>query len=440
MSRVLSRRTVLRGAGGLAVSLPLLHARRAEASAPFPLRFICFFQPNGTLPHRWWPEGGITEDAFTLNAIHEPLQAFKDELLILRGIDLKVTAEGPGEPHQKGMGALLTGTSLQQGEFVGGDGSRAGWASGKSIDQYLAERIGANTRVGSLLLGVRCEGSEVRQRLSYLGPGSPVPAENDPRRVFDNLFSDMAEPSPELTAIRRRRGSVLDQVAEQLRIATRRAGSLDRQKLDAHLTQLRDLERRLTATVMETPGCFKPGTPPPLDPASETAMPEISRLQLDLLVTAMACDLTRVSVVHYSHALNNLTMPWLESGHEGHFLSHLGDGDSRRPELETRDRWVAGEFAYLLDKLSKVPEGEGTMLDNTVLFWCNELSVGNIHSQIDMPFVLAGGGGGLRTGRYLQYARRSHNDLLVSILNLMGLGDTTWGNPNYCTGPLSGLT
>lgn len=444
MSRPLARRTVLRAAGGLALALPLLSTRRAEAQSGqvYPTRFICLCQPNGTLPSKWWPTPGMSESDFTLNTIHAPLERHKESLLILRGIDLEVSIkEGLGEPHQKGMGAMLTGTALLEGDFVGGDGSRAGWASGKSIDQHLAQRIGANTKIGSLLLGVRCDRSEVRQRLSYLGSGAPVPPENDPRKVFDTLFSDMVETvSPELQAIRRRRASVLDGVGEQLELASRRAGVEDRRKLEAHLTQLRDLERRLTANVMTGVGCGKPAQPDGVDLTADLSIPTISRQQIDLLVTAMACDLTRVGVMQYSCALNTVTMPWLGSHNEGHYLSHLGDSDERKPQLETRDQWVAGELAYLMDRLASVPEGEGTMLDHTVIFWCNELAVGNTHSQVDMPYVLAGRGGGLRPGRYLQFPRRSHNDVLVSLLNLMGVEETTWGNPNYCAGPLSGLT
>jgi hypothetical protein len=170
-------------------------------------------------------------------------------------------------------------------------------------------------------------------------------------------------------------------------------------------------------------------------------MPDILKLQIDLMVSAMACDLTRVGSIQVSNAKNHIRYPWLESLGDGHSLSHAGpSNDEARTELELRGNWLAQQFSYLLDRLDALPEGDGTMLDNTVVLWGNELAQGNIHSQVSMPFVLAGSAGGaLKTGRHIQYANRPHNDLLVTLLNAFGLEDTTFGDERFCTGPLSEL-
>jgi hypothetical protein len=161
----------------------------------------------------------------------------------------------------------------------------------------------------------------------------------------------------------------------------------------------------------------------------------------DLLVMALGCDITRVASLQWSRSVSNTRFTWLgiETGH--HDLSHHGDDDEAAVEaLTSINQWYATQFAALLTKLARVPEGDGTMLDNTLLLWCNELGKGNTHSRNDAPYVLAGGAGGaLEAGRFLEYDEQPHNDLLVSLLNLMGIDDETFGNPEWCNGPLAGL-
>ncbi len=437
-----SRRTLLKAAGGFSVALPLLPSLAARAEDTlFPRRLVIFYHPNGTLPGAWWPTDVLGETQFTLNKIHQPLAAYKNDLVLLKGVDLKSCAGGPGEPHQRGMGGVLTGRELLTGNFVGGDGSLAGWGSGASVDQVVAEKIGLKTKERSLQLGVRVNAAEVRTRLSYSGAGQPLPPQNDPRQVFNQLFSDFKLDNPELEKIRRRRASILDAVQGQFAALTPKLSGADRQKLEQHLTLVRDLESRLGAMGGPTSGesCALPEQPPELAPDSDTTMPEITRLQIDLLVMALACDLTRVGSLMLCGAIDAISYPWLGSSTDGHTLSHLGDSDPQKPQIISRDSWTASQLAYLLGKLKAIKEGAGTMLDNTLVLWTSEISVGNTHSQTDMPFVLAGRAGGLRTGRFLQYDHASHNDLLVSVLNAMGVEETTFGLPAFCHGPLPGL-
>jgi hypothetical protein len=170
-------------------------------------------------------------------------------------------------------------------------------------------------------------------------------------------------------------------------------------------------------------------------------LPAIADLLLDVLAAAFACDLTRVASYQISTSLNRLRYPWLDSLGEGHALSHSGPSDvDAHDQLIRRQTWHSGRLAYLLSRLASIPEVDGTtVLDNTLVLWGNEVSLGYTHSHENMPFLLAGGGWHFRTGRYITYQSAPHNNLLVSVLNAMGLPNTTFGQTDLSTGPLSGL-
>lgn len=457
--RRMNRRTFLRGLGGAAVALPLLPslggnqalaAETAGALTPdgFPRRFIYFFHPNGTMPNDFWPTGGTSTRDFELSTILSPLETFKEHLFIARGIDLESGSSswGPGEPHQRGMGTLLTGRPLQEGNFVGGDGSLAGWADGISLDQHIANHVGGVNRFKSLQLGVRADTTaptgEVRTRLSYEAAAKPLPPQNDPLEVFNDIFGDMVAAPGEMEEARAKQKSILDGAIGQFETLNRRVGRQDREVLQAHLETIRDLERRLQNEGVTGEACYIPTTPTEQEPDSEDTMPLIAELQIDLLVTAMACDLTRVGGIQFSNAKNHIRFPWLDSLGDGHQLSHAGPSNNQaRTEWIARDTWFAQKFAYLLNKLQSIPEGDGTMLDNTTVIWLNELSQGNTHSHETMPFVLAGSAGGmLDVGQYVEYpTAKSHVDILVALQNAFGIEDQVFGDARFTQGALSEL-
>ncbi len=339
------------------------------------------------------------------------------------------------------MGSVLTGDHLQQGNFIGGDGTLAGWGNNISVDQAIANVVGQQTRFASLQLGVRATGSEVRHRLSYQGPARPLPPENDPRAVWNRIFASFQQTPSQAEAQRTRRKKVLGAVNQQFRSLRDRISAEDRQKLDAHLALVRDMERRLVLEAPAIEACQVPAEPARLDAEHEDQMGVVSRLQADLLVMALACDLTRVAVVQNSTGANNIRFTHLQSYTDDHQLSHSGPQDTTsQNEWIMRQRWYAGELAYLLGRLRSIPEGEGSMLDNTLLIWVSDLAVGNTHSHQNMPFVLAGKAGGqVRTGRYVRHQNRRHNDLWVSVLNAFDVPATTFGDPNFCSGALPGL-
>ncbi len=442
--RHLTRRTFLRRAGQAALALPLLQLPRgvgAQGSQDHPRRLIVFYQPNGTKKELWSPRGG-SEKNFEMGPLLRPLDTFRERLVLFDGVDLAVAGEGPGGPHQRGMASLLTGEIITEGDFVGGDGRRAGWAGGPSLDQVLARELRPGTTFDTLELGVRCKEAVPRGRLIYRDREQPVPPIDDPLVAYERLFARTQTPGdPEATArLLHKRRSVLDAVAGDFDALYRRVTAEDRAKLEQHATSLRNLEQRLEA-IASTSAC-QPDAPLDVgDPMAEAYFEQIAKAQIDLMVSAMACDLTRFGSLQCSTSVNALrfTFDGLDR-FQGHSLSHAGDGNaSMQPHWDHHLLWYSGLLAYLLAALRAVPEGDGTLLDNTLVLAVNELSRGNTHSHADMPFILAGGAGGLLTGRHLTYDGASHNDLLVSVMNLLGLETQSFGHPDFCTGPLTGL-
>jgi len=205
---------------------------------------------------------------------------------------------------------------------------------------------------------------------------------------------------------------------------------------------VQELEKRLTSEpVPTTTACHDPASPAKAS-IDNDAFPDTGATQIDLLVMALACDITRVASLQWSRSVSQTRFTWLNIPEGHHDLSHHGDDDAAAQDKLTRiNNWYAQQLATLIGKLKSVPEGDGTMLDHTLILWCNELAKGNVHSHINAPYVLAGkAGGALKTGRFLSYdGDVPHNNLLLSILHAMGIPDTSFGKPEWCTGPLAGL-
>jgi hypothetical protein len=452
MSRTpLHRRTLLRGAFGAGLALPWLEVMETRAQTAPPKRFIAFFTPNGNIASQWKPSG--TETAFTLSPILAPLEAYKSKLLVLSGLNMKCAQSGPGELHMMGMGGFLTGAHLQSGSFTDGSGTPAGWADGISVDQQIAKNLGAVTRFPSLELGVQVVDNTNWGRMSYLGPGLPATPENDPTKVYSRLFSSFTPPTtgapppqgPSPDDIARR--SILDLVKRDLERLGAKVGVADKRRLDAHLAALRSVENQLASTNTTPPSttssCVKPTAPTTANVLSDSNYPAVGKAQLDLLAMAFACDLTRVASVQWSYSRSATYFPWLGiSSPSHHSISHDAASSSTALDKAVKiNTWYMEQLAYLMGRLASMPEGNGTVLDNTIILVGNELANGQPHEVTGLPLLLAGGGAGyFRMGRFLQYSGTPHNNLLVSCLNALGSPVTTFGYPEFCTGPLSGLT
>jgi Protein of unknown function (DUF1552) len=437
MTKFSRRRFAQMGAAAGLLGLPLfdsLNARSARADGSFPRRLVLMFDPNGTIQDQFWPTAGGTETDFTFNAITKPLETFKDRLLFLKGLSISVHDKGPGGPHQKGVGGLFTNSVLQEGTFVDGDGAMSGWADGISVDQEVARNVGQQNFLPSLELGVRAVEADVRGRISYAGPGNPMPPINAPLEAYERLFSSFTDVDEGRKADRK---SVVDALKGEYSALEPKLSRVDQQKLAQHLELVRGIERRLNIAV-DTGLCTRPPAPADMADDSEDTMVSVAQLHGELIASAFACDLTRVASIQYCNARNEFRFPWLPSMGAGHALSHSSDTDvDAVAERVLRGAWFATQLADLMRKLDAIPEGDGTVLDNTLILWGNELGRGNSHSHDDIPFLVAGGTGGqFRMGRFLDFGGKSHAGLLVAVLNAMGVAATSFGDPDYADGPL----
>jgi hypothetical protein len=429
----ISRRGVL-GAGAALAASTLLPRSVLAGTAP-PKRLVIVFSACGTIYPQWLPAG--SGSSFTLNQILKPLAPYQKKLLILDGINVASAAFGPGDDHMKGMGHMLTGIELLSGTTQGGAGTPAGLAGGISIDQRIVADIGGATRFPSLEFGVMVQNSDVWSRMIYSGANQPLPPMEDPVQAFARIFSSSTLTPAQVAILVQRRKSVLDYAQSSLSSLATRISSEDRVRIEQHQSSIAQIEKELLA---KTAACSAP-TVTPIDLTNIANYPAVAKSQMDLLVASLACDQTRISSLQFSHSVSDIPMPWLGIGTGHHTLSHTPDTDTvSQGYLVSINNWYATQFAYLLGQLEAVKEADGsTLLDNCMVMWINELSKGNVHSHQPLPVVIAGGlGGAIKTGRILSFSpQQPHNNLLVTIANLMGVKITTFGNPAYCTGPLS---
>lgn len=447
MPNALNRRDFLKmlGAGTAASAcLPLLESVGMAANGQFPTRFIVFFSANGTIRERWRPEGDANNWSFKSGDILEALNPFKSDLLVVEGVDMISARNGPGDGHQTGMGHMLTGIELLPGDIKGGCDScpAAGFSSGPSVDQFIADKLYNGESFKSLDFAIQAGGPNNWSRMSYAGSDRPVDPQQNPHTAYERIFATVGQDKAKLERIRNRRQSVLDFVREDMTAIEKKVSGKDRERIEQHHTAIRELEQSLLTGNDQGLACEIPEKGQPFDANNADNFPAAGKAMMDMIVTAMACGMTRVATLQWSRSVSNIAHPWAGVPERHHDLSHKGDTDAPAVESIVKiNRWYAEQFAYLIGRLKAIPEGNGTMLDNTVVIWCNELGRGNSHTRNDVPYVLAGKAGGyFKTGRYLVYGNDPHNNMLVSLCQSMGVNVNTFGNPNYCTGALSGLT
>jgi hypothetical protein len=441
----LSRRAMLRGAAGGALVLPwleILGADRASHAAALPARrFLSVYQPGGSVLDQWQPSG--TQTDFTLSPMLRPLENVKDRILVLDGIDMQSAV---GEQDQSGMVALLTGTpQITAGQF----------ASGPSLDQVLATRqaSGSAIAIPSLELAVRWGTGKSHGLLSPINclnyrdttAFEPIKPRLDPVATWNELFGGTIG-TDSATWDR----SMLDAVMQRYVKLSARLGAADKERLEAHLERLRELEVRVadvarcsapelvdTSDYDPDSGLNSADDGSIKDLATDAAIPKVGKLMIDMLVMAFACDLTTVGTLQWSDCEAKHTFPWLGLPETHAFYQN--DGGYHPEECALIGTWYCEQLAYLLTSMDAIDMGGHTLLDESVVFYGSHLQNVATHQKTNMPFILAGGGGGLRTGRFLQFGGRSHNDLLVSILNLFGDPRTTFGDAQYCDGPIVNL-
>lgn len=421
----LSRRTFL---GSLGASLlgSQLAGRGSALAGPQPARrLVVFYSPTGTVHRHWRPNPDPTQLGFTAGSVLEPLTGLEQHLTVLDGLNYAGVAS-----HDRGMLHMLTGGPDPLSE-----------SRGASLDQFVADHIGGASRMASLQLGVQTSelGATMQSRMSYRRAGVMVSPNDDPRDAHRRIFADLGEDTLALYAKRR---SVLDLVRGELHSLKPRLGRNEQVKLDAHLEALRASEQAFTPMSTGAQCGLHPAAVT-FDPSLNDNFPQVGRAQMDLMVAALACDLTRVASLQWSYASSATVLTHLGLSEAYHTLSHSDDGNAQGLEdYLAGQRWYAEQFAYLIGRLRDLPEPStsGSMLDHSIVLWMTELGDSRLHECTDVPVVIAGGASGqLAGGRYLRFQGQPHNRLLTSICRAMGLNNQGFGDASTGTGLLEGL-
>jgi len=399
-------------------------------------RLVILFSPDGIVPNTFWPaEEG---PGFLLTPSLSPLEAFRDRTLVLHGVSDRV--RGDGDNHMRGIGCLLTGTELFPGNVQGGSDTPAGWSSGLSIDQeiknYLQSNPQTRTRFGSLEFGVMVpEHADTWTRMCYSGPNKPIAPIDDPYQMFGKLYGQLKDQES--------LKSVLDDLQQDIAKVRAQVGTADRKILDEHTELVRGMEREIKAARKQDVGHAVPDLEPGVRRDNDN-MPKISKLQIDLMVSSFVADSARVATLQYTNSVGQARFTWLGIKEGQHDLSHEPDSNKDAQDKLTKiNSWYCSQLAYLAKRLAETKEadGSGSLLDNTIIVWTNELGQGNSHTLENVPFVLVGGGADFKMGRSLKYPSLPHNRLLMSLSHAFGHRIDRFGNPDFCgAGILPGLT
>ena len=445
--RNLSRRAVLRGMG-FSVSLPFLDAMvpalaapRQEAAQPA-VRMGFVYVPNGVmdLKGEWTPQG--EGRGFEFSEITKGLSPYREHLTFLSGLaqlNGRPGGDGPGD-HARAGATFLTGARPVK---TAGIGVRAG----VSADQIAARALGRFTQFGSLETGVEeasvaggCDSGyscAYTNTISWRTPTTPNPVEDNPRRLFERLFGDGDSTSgAERLARLAEQRTILDFVQKDLHRLKGKLGPADRRKLDEYVESIRDLERRIARAEADSernlPELQRPGGIP-------GGFSEHARLMIDLQVLALQADLTRVTTFMMGREGTWRSYPEIGVPDAHHAMTHHSHDPEKIAKTILINKHHVSMFAYMLERMQSTADGDGTLLDHSMLVYGSSIADGNQHTHHDLPIVLAGGGGGrIRGGRHLRYPRETPmNNLLLSMLDLAGVPTDRLGDS---TGRLEGLT
>lgn len=441
--RRLPRRRFLRGLGAT-VALPMLDCMvpaltpiaRAQAALS-PTRFLGAFIPHGAAPGYWEPRG---ESNVEFPYIWEPLEPFRSRTVLTSGLWSLSAENPPGVTGADHFVAAAYLAAVKPKKTTGAD-----IEVGTTIDQIIARRIGQETLLPSLQLAVEDPGANSNNcgegyscvytnTISWQSPTRPLPMEINPQVVFERMFGDGG--TPEARAARRaQQRSILDSVSESLGRLQQEVGHSDRQRLEQYFEDVREIERRLEIAAKastETPDYPMPfGVPESFD--------EHIKLQFDLLALAWQADITRVATLLYARDLTGRVYP--ESGTDVSFHggSHHAEDPARIAEYATLNRYHVATLAYFIEKLDRLPDGDGTLLDHSVTLYGSNMGNSNQHLHYDVPHVLVGGASGrLRGNRHLAYPSKTvpTGNLLSSLLDMFDVEHETIGDS---TGRLPGI-
>jgi len=419
-----TRRAFLHGVG-VTMALPWLESvpvwgddKPKDKDSEPPVRFACLFAGNGFHSKEWWARGEGAD--MELGKVLESLRPFRQKLLFLRGLYNQEALYGG--IHSCQTGNLLTGAHLASGGEI---------RSGISMDQVVAQRLGIQTRVPSLVLG--CEASIAAlhknysmiysSHISWTSPTTPAPLELYPALAFDRLFRD---------EVGRADKSVLDSILEEAHGLRHRISQSDQRRLDEYLSSVREVEQRIDQAGKDRrlqgwrPTLAKPDLPRPADGVPQD-IDQHMRLMCDILVLAFRTDTTRVCTLKLNNDHSSLRFPHLKVDYMiHHLLSHSDGADWLKV-----NQFFTQQLAYIADKLDKVQEGERTLLDNSMILFLSSMLTGN-HQANQLPVVLVGRGGGqIQTGRVLDYLDKPNRkmcSLYLSLMDKMGMKLDSFGD------------
>ena len=447
MSKVhlIPRRTFLRGLG-TAIALPTLEAMLpsralAAGNIKFPTRMAFIYIPNGVIQKKWNVNGEGSKYKFS--HILEPLTKHREDLLIFSGLahgKARANGDGAGD-HARANATFLTGCQARKT-------SGANIRLGVSVDQVAAQKLGGETRLASLELssdGVRVSGRcdsgyscAYQFNLSWKNDSTPMPPESNPRAGFDRLFTRGSKNEIDENKLRRERSrkSILDFAMEDAKRLEKKLGWTDRQKLEEYLESIRELEKRIEKMGASNPN-LPPGYSAPVGRPKKFG--DHVRMMGDMMTLAFQTDSTRIASFLLAHDGDNRSYPHLgvKDGH--HSLSHHRDTPSKVAALAKINRYHASLFAHFVDRMKAVKEGDGTLLDHSMIVYGGAIGDGNRHTHNNLPVVVAGNGNGAsRTGRHVRYSTNTPMaNLFLSMLEIFGAPTERLGDS---TGSLKGLS
>lgn len=435
--KAIPRRTFLRGIG-VTMALPLLDAMvpvfagTLDATSKSPTRLSIAYVPNGIIMNRWTP---ATEGSgFEITPTLEPLAPFRDRLLVISGLAHNnaraLIADEAGGFHPRASSVFLTGAHPKRTEG-------ADFRAGISVDQVFAKEAGKETQLASLelaidatdLMGVCDTGytCAYSNTLCWRSPTTPVPMENQPRAVFERLFgdSDSTEAAERLARIREDR-SVIDFVNQRVASLLTGLGPSDRTKLNEYLDAIRDVERRIHLAEVQSSRELPKMDRPPGVPGKYT---EHTKLMFDLEVLAFQTDLTRVSTFMMGREQGTRVYDELGIADAYHPLTHhMGDA-TKIAKVTKIDLLHTQLLAYFLDKLRSTPDGDGSLLDHSMVLYGCCISDGNMHLNHDLPILLVGGGTKVKMGRHVRYPENTPmSNLYVAMLGTLGVPVESFGD------------
>jgi hypothetical protein len=442
--KTLARRTFLRGAG-VTLGLPLLEAMVpalssvARAQAGIPTRFVGIFVPHGAAPGYWIPQGSGRNFEFPF--IFKPLEPYRERVVLTSGLWSQSAENPPGVTGADHFVAAAFLCGVKPKKTTGAD-----IEAGTTLDQVIAQRIGQETLLPSLQLAVEDPGANASNcgegyscvytnTISWQTPVRPMPMQVNPQVVFERLFGDGGT-AEERAARRAQQRSILDSVTGSLATLENKVGSGDRVRIEQYLSDVREIERRLeiaTQASSDAPAIAMPyGVPESFD--------EHIKLQFDLLALGFQADITRVATLLYARDLTGRVYPDAGTDISFHGGSHHAEDPGRIAQYARLNQYHVKTLAYFVDKLRSIREGDGTLLDHSLVLYGSNMGNSNQHLHYDVPHVLIGGASGrLKGNRHLAFPSKTvpTGNLLLSILDMFGIEEPQFGDS---TGRIESLT